>query len=143
MRKARGGRGGGRLWGKKLKSSFAPLARENRSTSGGGCTGANDAFASCCRKTSRPRSQPTYPRRITTRVSKTFHYSYTHTHTYARTHTHTRGPCCSSIRVGGDRGPRRFFMSRSYLYTRTALRARRKIDLTVTRKDFLPKNSPL
>lgn len=141
VRKARGGRG--RLWGKKLKSSFAPLARENRSTSGGGCTGANDAFASCCRKTSRPRSQPTYPRRITTRVSKTFHYSYTHTHTYARTHTHTRGPCCSSIRVGGDRGPRRFFMSRSYLYTRTALRARRKIDLTVTRKDFLPKNSPL
>lgn len=35
---------------------------------------ANDAFASCCRKTSRPRSQPTYPRRITTRVSKTIHY---------------------------------------------------------------------
>lgn len=83
VRKARGGR----LWGKKLKSSFAPLARENRSTSGGGCTGANDAFASCCRKTSRPRSQPTYPRRITTRVSKTFHYSYTHTYTYIYIHT--------------------------------------------------------
>lgn len=130
VRKARGGR----LWGKKLKSSFAPLARENRSTSGGGCTGANDAFASCCRKTSRPRSQPTYPRRITTRVSKTFHYSYTRTHTRARAHSRTLLFFHSCRRR--SRPATFFHVTLLLIYA-----LRRKIDLT--RRDFLPDNSPL
>lgn len=127
VRKARGGR----LWGKKLKSSFAPLARENRSTSGGGCTGANDAFASCCRKTSRPRSQPTYPRRITTRVSKTFHYSYTRTHTRARTLADLVVLPFVSEAIATF-----FHVTLLLIYA-----LRRKIDLT--RRDFLPDNSPL
>lgn len=121
MRKTRGNYlGGSRKALSHLSRSREKIVRL-RATSGN-VHAANDTFASCCRKTSRPRSQPTYPRRITTQVSKTFHYPY------------TRGPCCSSIRVRGDQNARRGFYVTLLLYTRSP--SRRKNCLT-------EKNKPL